>query len=182
MARAYIDKIRGYIKKYERTQLPSVNRAADLIVEEVAEGRKIALPTMGHMAWFFAGREEGSVWAMEPMDVAGELPQSVDLYLEKTPDKALALHLAYSGQFKTDQAYLKKKQQRVILITSENPRPEWKLPDDLLTRIDTGWEFGDAAVSIPGYPIRALPPSGVMQLIAYETVNVEVLSRLAAAK
>ena len=41
-----------------------------------------------------------------------------------------------------------------------------------------GWEFGDACVTIKGYPIKLFPPSGVMQLVAYEAVNVEVLARL----
>ena len=178
----YIGKIRELIRKYERTQLPNVQKTANLIAKEIAAGRKVALPTRGHLAWAFAGREEGSVWAMKPVDVAGEDPPSVVPYLEQTPDHALALHISDGGQRQEDQEYLRQKQQRVMLITAENPRPEYQLPDDLLNVIDMGWEHGDAAVSIPGYPIRALPPSGVMQLIAYETVNVEVLARLATGK
>jgi len=182
MGRSYIDKIRELIRKYERTQLPNVEKTAGLIVEETVAGRKVAIPTRGHLAWAFAGREEGRVWAMPPVDAAGEDPPSVVPYLENTPDHALALHLSDGGQRQEDQEYLRQKQQRVMLITAENPRPEYQLPDDLLRVIDMGWEFGDAAVSIPGYPIRLLPPSGVMQLIAYETVNVEVLARLVTSK
>ena len=73
----------------------------------------------------------------------------------------------------------KRKKQRVMLITGENPRTEWAVPDFCEPRADTGAAFGDACVSVEGYPIRILPPSGVMQIAAYETLNAEVLERLA---
>ena len=34
--------------------------------------------------------------------------------------------------------------------------------------INQHWEFGDAAVAMPGYDVRILPPSGVAQLFIYE--------------
>ncbi len=34
--------------------------------------------------------------------------------------------------------------------------------------INQQWEFGDAAVAMPGYDVRILPPSGVAQLFIYE--------------
>jgi len=72
----------------------------------------------------------------------------------------------------------------VILATGENTRPEWQ-PDDeflqgLAVEIDMGYKMGDAAVTIEGYPIRVFPPSGVLQLVTYEAVNAEVLSRVPA--
>jgi len=42
-----------------------------------------------------------------------------------------------------------------------------------------GYPFGDACVEIKGYPFKVFAPSGVMQLVSYEAINVEVLSRLA---
>lgn len=63
-------------------------------------------------------------------------------------------------------------------IQSVEARPEFQMPNDLLNFIDMGFEFGDACVRLPNYPIRVLPPSGVMQIVAYETVNAEVLSRI----
>jgi hypothetical protein len=41
-----------------------------------------------------------------------------------------------------------------------------------------GIAFGDASIALEGYPLRILPPSGVMQQVAYQCVNVEVLSRM----
>ncbi len=59
-------------------------------------------------------------------------------------------------------------------------RRDYRPSKEMLTVIDTGWDFGDACVQIAGYPIRVFPPSGVMQIVAYESVNVEVLTRLAS--
>ena len=51
----------------------------------------------------------------------------------------------------------------------------------LAASIDMGYAFGDACVAIDGYPLRVLPPSGVMQIAAYEAINVEVLAHTALA-
>ncbi len=106
------------------------------------------------------------------------LEAEVDKWNKTTPDDALVIRLGYSGHHRDDHAIFKKKNQRVILLTSENPSPEHKLPDDLVGKIDLGMAFGDACVEIKGYPIKILPPSGVMQIVAYETINVEVLRLL----
>jgi hypothetical protein len=74
---------------------------------------------------------------------------------------------------------LKKKKNRVVHILAENPRPEFRSPDGFAVTIDMGYAFGDACVPVDGYPILLLPPSGVMQIAAYESLNVEVLNRLA---
>ena len=173
LGRAYVNQIRGLLQKYGRTQLPVVNQDADRIVEELEKGRKTVVAYTGHMTWAFAGKAEAEAWA-NPADLEG----SANRYIKTTPDGALVLRLGYSGDHRDDEAALKQKHQRVMLICAENPRPEWQLPQDLLSVIDMGWAFGDACVSIPGYPIRILPPSGVMQLVSYETVNVEVLARI----
>lgn len=47
-----------------------------------------------------------------------------------------------------------------------NPNTRW---------IDARWKLGDVAVSLPGYDVGALPPSGVLQLTAYWTVNAAMI-------
>ena len=41
------------------------------------------------------------------------------------------------------------------------------------TVIDQGWRIGDAAIAVPGYDMRILPPSGVLELILYEALMAE---------
>jgi len=69
----------------------------------------------------------------------------------------------------------------VLHITAENPRPESQPPTNFPVNIDMGYAFGDACVKIDGYPLKLFPPSGIMQVVAYESINVEVLSRLTGA-
>lgn len=89
------------------------------------------------------------------------------------------LRLGYTGMHRDVANLLKSKKHRVIHITAENPRPEFQPPPDLPVTIDMGYAFGDACVPVEGYPLLLFPPSGVMQIVAYEAVNVEVLARLA---
>lgn len=52
--------------------------------------------------------------------------------------------------------------------------PEFAIPADCELRADLGFTFGDACVSLDGYPIPILPPGGVMQIAAYEAINADV--------
>ncbi|MFN0129005.1 MAG: hypothetical protein ACKV19_20215 [Verrucomicrobiales bacterium] len=70
-----------------------------------------------------------------------------------------------------------RKNQRVRLLTTEKPGPEFAVPASYAPFIDLGYAHGDACVWIDGYPIPILPASGIMQVAAYESVNVEVLAR-----
>ena len=36
--------------------------------------------------------------------------------------------------------------------------------------IDQEWKIGDAAVQVPGYDIRILPPSGIIELVIYASL------------
>jgi hypothetical protein len=45
-----------------------------------------------------------------------------------------------------------------------------------------GYAHGDACVSIPGYPIPILPPSGVLQVAAYESISTGAVARIDEAR
>jgi hypothetical protein len=47
-------------------------------------------------------------------------------------------------------------------VSFQEPQP------DLL--IDTQWEYGDAAVCLPGYDLKILPASGVLQSAVFWTL------------
>jgi hypothetical protein len=155
-----------------------VEETASHIAAEMRKGNKTVVATMGHLAWTIIGKFEDARWA-KALDLNDGAPGQVKDYNDTTPDGALVLRLGYSGQHAPETEIFARKHQREMLITaSDNPRPEWKVPTNLVTKIEMGWEFGDACVSIPGYPIKVFPPSGVIQIVAYECVNVEVLERL----
>jgi hypothetical protein len=177
LAKEYLKQIRAHLRKFETTQLGAVDRSADLIATELRGGGKVVVTAMGHMPWTFVGRYEDAQWA-EPHDLHFNTPHQVKDYLSKTPDGALIVRLGYSGMHPEDRAIFEKKKQRVVLITAVDTHPGWEVPKNMAAVIDMGWSFGDACVSIPNYPIKLFPPSGVMQLVAYECLNVEVLERI----
>ena len=96
---------------------------------------------------------------------------------EKTPDGALVLRPGDFGLHRSIHDLFQKKKQRVMLITGENPRAEYAVPGGYELRGDFGTAFGDGCVFLEGYPTGILPPSGVMQIAAYESINVEVQAR-----
>jgi len=181
LSRRYLDGIRELVKRFEATQTANVGKAADLIVAELAQGRKTVVAQTGHTTFEYVGKYEDAVWAAPEVlyDTAGRIKQ----YPELTPEGALALRLGYSGEDRKMTDVMRAHKQRIMLIASlADKGADAQLQPDVLTAIDMGWDFGDALVMVEGYPIRIFPPSGVMQLVAYETVNVEVLARLAAKK
>jgi hypothetical protein len=177
LGREYLDAMRANIRWFEATQLPGVEKAAGLIVSEVAQGRPVISALMGHAPDRYVGKYEDAAWS-HPINLYNA-PKILDKYRTGTPDGALVLRLGYTGLERPVADVLAEKKQRVLLITTANPRPEWQVPEDkMLVHIDMGWKFGDADLTSPGYPPRLLPPSGIMQIVAYESINVEVLAQL----
>lgn len=62
-----------------------------------------------------------------------------------------------------------------ICVVASNPAAplDTRLAD---TFLDPQWVFGDAAVEIPGYDVKGLPPSGVLNSLVFYTVLAEAVS------
>ncbi|MEI7730620.1 MAG: hypothetical protein WCO56_13680 [Verrucomicrobiota bacterium] len=181
LGQEYLSRIRTYLQRFQDGQVAAVNQTARLIAEELKQGQPTVVAMLGHMPTYYVGKAEDARWA-RPIDFYGGIPGREKAYLEKTPDGALVLRLGYSSQLQAETEIFARKRQREMLITAaDTPRTDCQMPTKLVTRIEMGWEFGDACVTLPGYPIKILPPSGVMQVVAYECVNVEVLNRTGKA-
>ncbi|MCM8817399.1 MAG: hypothetical protein NC913_07830 [Candidatus Omnitrophica bacterium] len=184
LARAFLDGIRYHVRKFQNTQLENIGKAVDLIIREVQKGNKIPVASMGHMPWTYVGKYEDSRWAIN-VDLHTNVNHQVEKYIKTTPDNALVIRLGYTGMDPESKEIFQKKKQKVILISAENDQehqPGWGIPADLPVYIDMGYRFGDACVYVEGLPIRILPPSGIMQIVAYECLNVEFLSRILSQK
>ena len=177
LSRAYLTEIRANINSFHATQSTPVMRAATLIADEFKAGRKTIVATQGHAPWRFVGQYEDAKWGTLS-DFDASSAAQVENHRKSTPDGALVLRLGKHGLHTTEAAVLKEKNQRVVLITVPTPVEEFIPPKDLALTIDMGWRYGDAAIPIENYPIKILPASGVMQLVAYEAINTEVLARL----
>jgi hypothetical protein len=66
----------------------------------------------------------------------------------------------------------------VALVRGAGARAAWMVASDAAPRANTGgdviidehWRIGDAAVAVPGYDIRILPPSALAQLFLYDVL------------
>ncbi|MEO8204935.1 MAG: hypothetical protein ABI615_02055 [Chthoniobacterales bacterium] len=185
LARRYLDTIRELIKRFADTQLPVVEKAADLIAAETFAGRRTVVAYLGHSFNNSVGVAEDKVWAdyIDFFNFYGYAnPSSMLQYVKKTPNDALVLRVDHTGMHFNDWCVYVGKNQRVIHLSGPNDpkiRPDMQPPKDWpLVSIDMGYEFGDAIVSIEGYPFKVFPASGVMQTVAYECINIEALNRL----
>ena len=172
LGRRYLERIGYMVARMKNTELAKLRTIAERIAAELREGRKTVVASVGHMVMNYVGRFDDSLWATNH-----EVSPGADAQLksyEATPDGALVLRLDANGLHHSIHELFQRKQQRVMLITSENPRTEAAIPPGYDLRVDPGIPFGDACVWLEGYPIPILPPSGVMQIAAYESINVEV--------
>jgi len=177
LGREFLRQMRLHIRRFERTQLPAVTRAADLIAQELTDGRKTWVIGFGHMPYYYLGYYEDVRWSDSVMFHSNVADQVADLK-NKVPEGALAVRLGYFGEDSLSKELFKQKKLRMIFISANNPYPEMQLPGDALVKIDMGMAFGDACVPIKGYPLKICPPSGIMQIIAYEAIDTEVLARV----
>jgi hypothetical protein len=189
LARRYLDHMEGLFDKLAREQMVNINKAADLIVAEHKQGRKTVCASMGHTPYTYVCAYEGQKWGVNA-NLHSFKQNQVEAYSTDTADGALVLRVGYFGTNAKTLGILEDKQQRVMFISAGTERDGEvneggvtikAVPDDALVYIDMGMQFGDATLELKGYPIRILPPSGIMQLVTYECVNVEVLTRLAIA-
>ena len=175
LGRAYLGAIRELIGKIRATQMPAMEQAAELLYNEVKDGKKALVLPMGHMPYTYVGAFEDARWA-EAMDFE-TVGQEAALLAAK-PEGRLALRLGYFGEAPDLKAILERQKMRLIYVSSDNPREGRKIPEERMLNIDTGMEFGDACVSIKDYPIKLFAPSGIIQIVVYEAINTEILTRL----
>jgi len=176
LARAYLTRIREYTEQFRRTQLQSVRRAADVLYDQVKDGKKALVVTMGHMPYTYVGKYEDARWAtLVDFSIIAQKPA----LLAVNPEGQLALRIGYYGESPELKAVFREQKLRLLHVGASHPDLAWRSPDDAILSIDLGFPFGDACVPIDGYPIPVFPPSGIMQIIAYESVNTEVLDKLA---
>ena len=117
------------------------------------------------------------MWA-DNVEVHENLESQLNNFKKKSTRNGLVLRLGYFGLSNKIEALFKEKKNRVLLMTAENPLPEFSSYLNYPERVDLGLAFGDACVPIEGYPIPLFPPSGVVKAVAYEALNIEILDDL----
>ena len=176
LGKAYLAQMRGIISQFKQSQLKTVDKAVSIFYRQAKAGKKTLILTYGHMPYLYIGKYEDARWAkLIDFQVPQQLPA---LQAEKTEGLPV-LRLGYYGDKPELKEALRSQKMRLIYIGADNPREGWQVPEERELYINMGIPFGDACVPIKDYPIALFPPSGIMQIVAYESVNVEMLAKLA---
>lgn len=177
----FVDQIRAHMIRFQRAELGAVHRAAAELVPAIAKTNAVVL-SAGHMPWTYVGKFEDARW-VQSVEFHSTVSSQVASVQGKVPDRSVVVRLGYFGEAPVGKELFAKKRFRLATwIGAENPDPTCQPPADARSTIDIGAAFGDACVPIPGYPLPMCPPSGIMQVVAYEAVNVEVLAALGGTK
>ena len=177
LGKAFLHRIRSQLLALENTQLPTIRDFADTIAKEKKAGRRTVVASSGHMVMHYVGKYSDSAWA-DNIEVHENVESQLNNFRTKAPQGGLVLRLGYFGLSPKVDDLFKAKKSRGLLMTAENPRPDFAAHLNYPGRLDLGLAFGDACVPIEGYPIPLFPPSGIVKSAAYESLNLEVLRLL----
>jgi len=156
----YLDEMTKAISQIKATQMDSIKEAASLAAESVVSGKKAYAYLMGHM----------------PPRVPGGHGDPGIFVTKDFSDEQLQ-----PGDFIAIIEYVYVPRERLDNIKSKGARSVWAgapVGDDLDYPsldlfIDPFWRLGDAVVEIPGYDVKVMPPSGVIQSMIYWLLSAE---------
>lgn len=154
LGKEYLDEITKAISQIKATQMDKLKEAASLAAKAINSNKKAFVALMGHM----------------PPRVPGGYGDPGIFVTRDFSDDELR-----SGDFLALIEYIDVPKERLNKIKAKGVRSVWigvPMGDDLETPgldlfIDPFWRFGDAVVKIPGYDVKVLPPSGVIQSMIY---------------
>lgn len=172
LGRRYLVQIRYPIRRL-RQQGGALRQAAKTIVDEISANRTVYVAWQGHMPISYVGKGDDQGWA-QAVEFHPFLQQQVDAFKKAVPDNALVLSLGYHGLDPIQLATWQEKKHRVIHLAGDHPSRQWHSRQGLEQHIELGFAFGDACVSIDGYPLCLFAPSGVAQVLAYESIKAEI--------
>lgn len=181
LALDYINRIRYLIRRVKIEEIGNIQRAAELIAAESKQGRKTVVAWAGHMPEGYIERVGDSQWA-QALQFHPFLEGQRNDFRAHAADGALVLRLGYHGIDPEAKALFKEKKNRFICLAGENLDPAWAMPKDSLVNINLFWAFGDACVTIEGFPFPVYAPSGILQAAAYSAICAEVAARLPEKK
>jgi len=177
LGRRFVGQIRYGLQRLRLTQTAKLRKAGRLVRQELAAGRRTVVAWQGHMPAAYVGKGADAAWA-RAVELHPFIADQIKRYRQATPDGALVLSLGYHGLDPAGRKVWQEKKQRVIHLSGDHPDATWRPGAETKVHVDLGFAFGDACVSIDGYPIRLFAPSGILQKVAYDAIDAEARSAL----
>jgi len=161
LGKQYLDEMTTAMKQIKATQMDALREACNVAAEAIANGKKAYAALQGHM----------------PPRVPGGYGDPNVFITSGFSDDDIQ-----PGDFITLIEYKYLPRERVDKIKEKGGRSLWiavPMDDDLEYPgldmfVDPFWRFGDAVVTVPGYDVKMLPPSGVIQSMMYWMLSGEI--------
>lgn len=170
----FIDALGEDLRALERTQMQAIGRVAAQAHRLRHAGRGLYIFLHGHaiMAMLGGPHDPGyfTVANRGWFKLADHiLPQPGDLLF------CVGFDQLFDGDFFDGLATRLRKRELQLAwsVAVNNPQHDYTLAENELL-IDQCWCFGDASVTVPGYPVRILPTSGVIAQAVVWMVNAEL--------
>lgn len=210
ISQTYLDTVRRTLTHLEQTQLPAIERAADLAVHALTNRGAIYCAEIGHGIQGDFIHRAGGLAGVQHFNYRLELSEKSPKALDRqNPDRDLET-VRFAVQTSNLRAgdvlvlgsvsgknrapvelalQCRAKGVKTIGLTAlaytrqvESLHPSGKkLCDVVDVVIDNGAPYGDAAVDIPGYSHKLLPVSGVSCAVIGHMLWGRVMEKMAAA-
>lgn len=177
----YLNAVRNLLTHLEQTQLPAIERAADLIIAALAHKGSIYCGEIGHgIQGDFINRAGGLAAVKALKDSSTLKPNDVLVIGSVSGRNGAPIDIALAARQRgaktiglTSRAYTQQ-------VTALHPSGK-KLCDVVDVVIDNGAPYGDAAVDVPGLENKVLPVSGVGCAVIGHLLWGRVMEKMAAA-
>lgn len=175
---SYLDKISGSLAKL-LGEVTALVHTAEACVEVLSNEKRIHAFLISHFPVHQAGAP-GDPGYMTPLETfTGETPDLAELESKLEPGD-LFFFLGYYRR--PAQAYEIARDRGCkivgIITGADEPAASGPAPDHF---IHPGWHYTDSLVDVPGYDVRILPASGILQSAVYWSVVGGITERLASS-
>ena len=166
LGREFLATIANNLRSLKLTQAQQMAAVGQMAAETRQQGHTVWYASLGHLPPELPGLPgdpQAAKPLLAPAAKLGESVQPGDLIL-------------YVGYYEPYDDYVQRAHEagaKIVTVVSGTPeKPATAMGAEL--NIDGCWDYGDAAVGVPGYDIRFLPPSGFISAAAYYMLMAEV--------
>ena len=173
---AYLDQIKSCLRTVCHQEIRAIEQVAQACADVWKRGNRIHAFLISHFPVHQAGAP-GDAGFMDPLSICtGETPDLTELEKKLRPGDLFFFLGYYRRPVKAYEIVRRRACQIVEIITgTDEPAPAGPPPDYV---IRPGWPYTDSLVPVPGYDIRILPASGILQTAIYWAVVGEMGKRL----
>ena len=173
----YLDLLDSYLADYSEDRLADLKKIVDRAVAVKRSGGAVFFTAIGHTFPTEVPVKERSRGVMHVIEqrwntenYSGPRPHPDDLIIVF----GMPTYPVARAKFATENGL------NIIILSTEAPtdRGPESYETDRFLWLETPWPMEDGAIDIPGYDIKVLPVTGVMNVALYYAVRLELESRL----